>query len=142
MNQKKDTFDVLVIEDDDDVRELLENTLSSYKPLKLKIDSFPGAEDAFASCVLTHYDLVVTDFKLPGMDGQDFIKKFRSEDGNSDTPILFLSGFFQDLDSSAETSVYENVIFLEKPFDPIKFQKKVEFLLKKSAILASGDTND
>lgn len=139
MKQSEEAYKILVIEDDKDMRELLDNTLSSSSKLRLKVDSVPSAEDAFANSVLTHYSLVVTDFKLPGMNGHDFIENFRKEPVNKKTPIIFLSGFMQELDSSIPSSFYDNVVFLDKPFDPLHFLTRAEFLIKTNSIISSGN---
>lgn len=121
-------YQLLVIEDDEDVRDLLRSSLSEYTLLDLEIHAFANAEDGFSSCANNAYDLVITDFKLPGMNGMEFIKEFRKI-SNRPVPIIFLSGYFKDLDVSRNAKHFDDVMFLEKPFDVEKLFTRVAVLL-------------
>ena len=76
---------ILVVEDDDDVRELLQSTLEkTYEVVaasngKIALDLF--ANDEFA--------LVLTDVYMPSKDGLDLIKEIMSK---SQVPIIVESG--------------------------------------------------
>lgn len=131
-------YQLLVIEDDEDVRELLENCLSEYTLFNLKIHSFANAEDAFASCSNTKYDLVITDYKLPGVSGMEFIKQFRNlMSGEKSIPILFVSGYFSKLEACKNAEHFDDVMFLEKPFDVDKLFSRVAVLLMANEVKRS-----
>ena len=122
-------YQILVIEDDEDIRELLLNSLSDYTLFDLVVYAFANAEEGLASCSNTNYDLIITDYKLPGMDGAEFIKEFRKLSNNRSVPIIFLSGYFKDLDTSKRAFPFDDVMFLEKPFDVDKLFSRVAVLL-------------
>lgn len=57
-----------------------------------------GANDiieAYEKCSNNHYELVVTDFMMPGGNGDEFIRKLRAN-GN-EIPIVLISGFVDAL---------------------------------------------
>ena len=130
-------YRLMIVEDDEDVRELIEGALSSYGPLDLEIYSFDYAEKAVVSLSARKYDLIITDFKLPGMDGFEFIQKCGELSGDKSIPVLFVSGYFNDLDAAKNASKFDNVMFVSKPFEVDKLVSKVAlFLLSKD-----GDSN-
>ena len=78
---------ILVIEDN---RDILANVLDY---LQLKGFSVDCAQDGLSGLHLAssgHYDLIVLDIMLPGIDGYQVCKRLR-EDGRSEVPILMLT---------------------------------------------------
>ncbi|MDA8090151.1 MAG: NAD(P)H-dependent oxidoreductase subunit E [Nitrospiraceae bacterium] len=61
------------------------------------------------------YDLVITDIKMPGMDGIEFIKKLRA--GNPDICIVLITGH-PSQESIKEALALGIVDYLPKPFSP------------------------
>ena len=78
---------ILVIEDN---RDILANVLDY---LQIKGYSVDCAQDGLSGLHLattTHYDLIVLDIMLPGVDGYQVCRKLR-EDAHSEVPILMLT---------------------------------------------------
>ena len=78
---------ILVIEDN---RDILANVLDY---LQLKGFSVDCAQDGLTGLHLAstgHYDLIVLDIMLPGIDGYQVCKRLR-EDGRNEVPILMLT---------------------------------------------------
>ncbi|WP_346840181.1 response regulator transcription factor [Microbulbifer sp. SAOS-129_SWC] len=78
---------ILVVEDNVDI---LTNVLDY---LELKGHSVDCAQDGLSGLHLAathHYDLIVLDIMLPGLDGYQFCQRLR-EDARRDTPILMLT---------------------------------------------------
>lgn len=60
------------------------------------------------------FDLILTDFFMPEMNGDKFISHIRNGNGpNKETPIIMVTGFKPDFNSDMAT--WEGVFFLEKP---------------------------
>ena len=79
---------ILVVDDDDDMRELLRLHLQNagYRVV--------AVEDAVVGChqVMEHApDLIVTDYKMPYMDGLEFIGALRADVTIPDIPVIFLT---------------------------------------------------
>lgn len=72
------------------------------------------------------FDLILTDFSMPGMNGYEFIQHVRSTD--SKTPIILFSGYIPEIVMLADR--HENVMFFEKPLIGGKLRKCVEMILR------------
>ncbi len=99
---------LLVVEDFDGLRELM------VKVLTLEGHEVVGAStasDAMALCTDEHFDLLITDCRLPGGNGNEIARL--AVDHNPDIAILFVSG---SRESAVETEVPGvSTRFLEKP---------------------------
>ncbi len=51
--------------------------------------------EALERCAETSFELVVTDYRMPRMNGAEFIKEFRLRNGN--IPVILLSGYADTL---------------------------------------------
>ena len=60
-----------------------------------------------------HYHLVISDIRMPGMNGIEFAKKVRAAELN--LPIILMTGDVTD-EARSEALSIGRVIFLEKPF--------------------------
>jgi two-component system, NtrC family, C4-dicarboxylate transport response regulator DctD len=81
-------FKIVVVDDERESLELAERALSrSRAPFDITL--FPEAEAALEYLSATHVDLLVTDLRMPGMDGRALIRGFRAFDRT--TPIVLAS---------------------------------------------------
>ena len=128
----KSIYNIMVIDDDHDVLAVVEDALLNHVILNLKIYKYDNAEDGFSSCAKYKYDLIITDYKMPGMDGFSFIRTFRALMGDEHTPIIFLSGFFRQLEAVSRASEFGNVFFYDKPFDSKRLANKASLLLLRN----------
>lgn len=108
---------ILVIEDDEDVRYLIGESIKSSLSDDIEIEAYEDAETALARCQQEKYDLIITDFKLPKMDGFDFIKKIYEQPLNASCPMIFISGYFTQFEAAKHGKYFENLSFLDKPFE-------------------------
>jgi CheY-like chemotaxis protein len=67
-----------------------------------------GGEDALERFGREKFDLVVTDYKMPGMDGVELISRLRQL--RSALPVILLSGFADTLGLTPETTGADAVI--------------------------------
>ncbi|RXT01533.1 response regulator transcription factor [Ammoniphilus sp. CFH 90114] len=130
---------VLVVEDDDELRELIGLYLSNYG---YRVVLATDGEQALNLFSIETPDIVILDVLLPKMNGLDVCKKIRS---CSSVPILFLSSKSESedivtgLDAGGDS-------YLTKPFDPSVLLAKVRATLRRqtyhkkdSDILRFGD---
>lgn len=75
-------FKVVVIDDERESLELIAHALSVAR-IPLDVTPFTAAETALEYLRATHVDLVVTDLRMPGMDGRAFIREFRVFDSRT-----------------------------------------------------------
>lgn len=117
---------ILVVEDDDLVREVVANSLTTlgYSILEAK-----NGEDAlryFKKERKQSIDLIVTDIVMPQMSGGEFIKQLRKKDNN--TKVLFISGY-TDNAVVHHGILDEGIPYLQKPFTMNDLGKKVREVL-------------
>ena len=68
-------------------------------------------------------DLVITDIRMPGMDGYELVRKLKER--SPETPVLAISGYVSD----ADIVDYEFDAFLEKPMNLKEFRDFVDIAL-------------
>lgn len=108
---------VLIVDDDPNVSEIVQIYLENHFKIE-QINAENGSE-ALDICGKNEFHFIICDFKMPIMNGGEFIKTLRSgSSSNKNTPILFISGFNPKI--TAEQSMWENVFFMEKPFSESK----------------------
>ena len=79
---------ILLAEDDDGLRNIFKKILLLY--VKEVYEAGDG-EEAYAVYLQRSPDIVITDIKMPKLDGLDFIKKIREKEKN--TPIIVTSAY-------------------------------------------------
>jgi excisionase family DNA binding protein len=79
---------ILIVDDEQPVRDLLAKTLSSAD---YEVDTAPDGPSALECLKNNGYDLLVTDLKMPGMDGLAVIRESRRK--FADLPIIVITGF-------------------------------------------------
>lgn len=101
---------VLVVDDEASIRELLSKTLALAE---YEVDTAPDGRAAVERLRLGHYDLLIADLKMPGLDGLSLIREARRL--NADLPVIIITGF--STESSAIEAVNLGVAgYLTKPF--------------------------
>ena len=106
-------YKIAIIDDDQNTREILKEILQ----LEIKAD-FIEYEDAhliLKELEKTKFDLILTDYKMPIIDGNTFIKTLRlTKNINSHTPVMFITG--ESPDFLPAKDVVKDVYFIQKPF--------------------------
>ncbi|CAN5951217.1 unnamed protein product [Sphagnum jensenii] len=115
---------VLLVEDDDLLSEGLALTL---RETGYTVEPIKNGLDATILLKNSHYDLVVLDLSLPGMDGIQVLKKLRS-DGNG-VPVLILSARDSLVDRVNGLNFGAND-YLTKPFEVAELEARMRALLR------------
>ena len=101
---------VLVVDDEESIRDLLSKTLALAD---YEVDLAPDGRTALDRMRLIQYDLLITDLKMPGVDGLTVIREARRL--KADLPVIIITGY------SSEASAIEAINlgvqgYLTKPF--------------------------
>lgn len=101
---------VLVVDDEASIRDLLSKTLALAE---YDVDLAPDGRTALERLRILPYDLLITDLKMPGVDGLAVIREARRL--KADIPVIIITGY------STEASAIEAVNlgvsgYLTKPF--------------------------
>tara|TARA_B100000029_G_scaffold372484_1_gene366660 strand:+ start:705 stop:1103 length:399 start_codon:yes stop_codon:yes gene_type:complete len=119
---------VLINDDDQAVLEILKLSVESAG--KYRIIASDCTQKTLEITKNSKFDLVITDFNTPLVNGLDLIKEMRSLLSlNKDTPILLITGDpSESLKESAES--YNDVKYIKKPFQLSYFHKLIKGLLE------------
>lgn len=101
-------MNVVIVEDDINMRKSLEIALGDYEEFSVK--SYKSATEALKK-LSSDTDVIVTDINMPGMDGLEFIKEL---DGKYDVIIMTGNATLNRAIESVRLGVKD---FLTKPFD-------------------------
>ena len=118
---------VLFVDDSPTMRRILQNSLN-----KIGYDDLIAAEngvDALEKLEGVDVDLIVTDWNMPEMNGEQLVVKLREDPKYKDTPILMVTtrGMKEDVITAVKIGVNGYVV---KPFTPEVLNKKISDILK------------
>jgi two-component system cell cycle sensor histidine kinase/response regulator CckA len=117
---------VLLVEDEESVRELVRLTLAArgYKVLEAENgDCGLRVAEAFKE----HIDILITDVVMPGIGGRELAKQLLSL--RPDISVLYLSGYTEDA-VVTHGALGPSTAFLQKPFTLQNLAKKVREVLR------------
>ncbi|MEO8033778.1 MAG: response regulator [Acidobacteriota bacterium] len=115
----------LVIDDDDDIRELLQTLLETAG---FEVATLSDGIDAVE--LKRHYDVIVLDLKMPIFDGARLTDYWKLTDPAILRRVILLTGFSR-LSSDHDFGTFAN---LAKPFDYREFLATVEACVSQSAL--------
>ena len=81
---------VLIVDDQRDVLRLLRSSLETLKNAQVKIFEAPSGEEALLTSARHQVDLLISDFKLPGMNGIELMHKVRVR--HPEAKVILISG--------------------------------------------------
>jgi len=122
---KRGSETVLLVEDDDAVRELAEVILSSqgYKVISA---NGPKRAEEIAAARGKEIDVVLTDVIMPTLSGRELVRKLMTL--NSKLRVLYMSGYTDNVIAQGGV-LEEGLAFLQKPFTPRALAQKVREVL-------------
>jgi len=115
---------ILIVEDDRNIGNLIKEIVER----KGNIATLAGdGEEGFKAFSSIKFDLVITDIKMPKLDGISLIKLIREKDKN--IPIIIITGYGSD-ENIAAAKKYGVEKFLKKPCSVLEISKAIDDLLK------------
>ena len=122
---KKLEAHILVVDDDDRIRDLVKQYLNERNYL---VTTAIDAEDALEKVKIIKFDLIVLDIMMPGKSGLDFTKENKN---NLYTPIILLTakGETEERIHGLEVGADD---YLSKPFEPKELVLRIKNILNKT----------
>jgi len=110
-------LNIAIIDDELAVREVLIETLDSV--FNAEFYEYSDGQDAVDAISKKKFDLILTDFKMPHVNGNKFLEKLRLTDNlNKATPVMFITGLYPEV--SDNEAIVKDIYFIQKPFEPNK----------------------
>ena len=113
---------ILIVDDEPDIREVLEITLTDAGYTVYTAESGQAALDVFHE---VDPPIVMTDIKMPGMDGIELLEKIKKE--NPETEVIMITGH-GDMDVAVKSLHHDATDFITKPIN----DHAMEAALKKA----------
>jgi signal transduction histidine kinase len=113
---------ILVIEDDAELREAMQETLSLRGH---EVMSASNGREALHRMRIVRPDLVILDLMLPVMDGWQFRAEIKRDPALADTPIVVISG-----SDSPTAAAVDADLYMTKPIDPRTLLHAIEDVLR------------
>ena len=122
---KKFKAHILIVDDDDRIRELVKQYLNDNDYLVTTANS---AEDAKEKVNILKFDIIVLDIMMPGKSGLEFTNENKKK---INTPIILLTAKGEALDriEGLETGADD---YLAKPFEPRELVLRIKNILQKT----------
>ncbi|WP_176736950.1 PAS domain S-box protein [Oligoflexus tunisiensis] len=76
------------------------------------------------------FAVILSDIKMPAMDGFQFARRARQIPSSKETPIIFLTGADDDQDQLLKAYSAGAVDYLQKPFEPVIVRAKVDVFVR------------
>ncbi len=124
---KKSIFKVLAIDDEETFRETIKLCLEDDN---FKVITASSGEEGICLYEKEHPDIVITDLKMPTMNGFDVISKIKSI--NRNVPIILLSAF-DDVKYTIEAMQLGALDSFTKPIQVDEFKKLIIHALTKNS---------
>ena len=102
---------ILLVDDEEDIRDVLDISLSD---LGYKVFTAKNGEEAFQIFRNVNPPIVLTDIRMPIMDGIELLQKIKKE--NTDTEVIMITGH-GDMDLAIKSLKYEATDFITKPIN-------------------------
>lgn len=108
-------YRILIADDEKDIREALVemiNLLDLPPNCELEIEQAEDGENAYDQIIKQDFDLLITDLKMPKLEGNDLIAKLTTIREKLPKHVIVLSGFIPAEDNQRQI---DNVYFYSKP---------------------------
>jgi len=119
-------FKILLVDDNPDgllVRRLL------LEELGLEVETAQNGEEGLRRFECGRYDVVVTDYRMPRMDGIEMIRRIRAQ--NAAARIILLSGFVEPLGLN-ERNTGADAVIAKTSGEPAMLARSVKRLLNRA----------
>lgn len=106
---------VLVVEDDSAVRSLIQSMVDAWD-LAIDCTIVASAMEALICISSLRPDVLITDLKMPGVDGFELLRTLKANPAFSDTHLVALTGLSSE-EVAEQGGIPEDAIHVRKPVD-------------------------
>lgn len=126
-------YNILVVDDSSPMRAIIKKIIKASGFNVGQFFEASNGKEALATLKKEWADLVLTDYKMPDMDGLELISELKVDDEFMDIPVLMVTteGSQKRLNAFMEKGAAD---YIKKPFTPEEIRKKLNHIM--------GETDD
>jgi DNA-binding NtrC family response regulator len=124
---------VCVIDDQAMMRDSLASTLKAQDH---KVYSFDNAQEALTDIRQRQYDVVISDLRLPGMDGVELLREMRRL--GLDVPVVLMTAY-ASVATAVEAMKLGAFDYIQKPFNPEEIAILIERAVRERQLLRENE---
>ena len=120
---------IMLAEDDPDIAELARIALEDFGGFDLA--HFASGEEALKGLESARPDIIILDYRMPGMNGAELLRRIRANPAWKHIPVVFMTASVmpQHVESLCELGAAE---VIAKPFDPLTLAERIEAIYETS----------
>ncbi len=118
---------ILIVEDEKDIRDLLEHYL---KKEGYEVQSAKDGESALTKASRETFDLLILDLMLPVMDGLEVCRRLRAQPATAGMPIIMLTAKTEESDRIVGLEMGADD-YVTKPFSPRELLARIKALHRR-----------
>lgn len=126
VSSKKAKHNIIVIDDNDDIRNYVKNSLET----EYKISDFNNAGDGLLMAQKQDVSLIICDIMMPGMDGLEFCEHIKTDVNTSHIPVILLTA---KIATENQVEGYEKGAddYICKPFSIILLKTRIANIIEQ-----------
>lgn len=123
-------YKILVIDDNDDIRDFLKNQLKPY----FEVITAPDGNEGIKRSMEDDPDLIICDVMMPGLNGFELTKKLKDDFATCHIPVVLLTAYVPDelpieiIEAGADA-------YISKPFSMKHLMIQINKLIEKRELL-------
>jgi DNA-binding response OmpR family regulator len=122
MNENDRKYKILIIEDEPEIMELIELTLSSDE---YELVQAVDGEQGLHMGTTVNPDLILLDIMLPKVDGYEICRRLKGNKKTAGIPVVMLTAFGQKREIEQGYKVKADD-YIVKPFEPAKLRQRIK----------------
>jgi DNA-binding NtrC family response regulator len=120
------SMEILLVDDDEWIRDSLRLFFESEG---CRLTALETAEEGMESLKSHNYDIIVTDYRLPGMDGLEFLKKIQHTQPHAMKILITAYRSEKIISEAARIGIQD---FIDKPFTTKTIEESLSRLIENS----------
>lgn len=127
---KRQDITILIVEDEKNIRELLKDILRPYYQVREAADG----EEALKAVGQKHPDIIISDVRMPNMDGITLSDKLKADDTTAHIPVIHISAK-NSIEDQIHAYNHGTDLYIPKPFHPKHVLSAVENMIRKYSLM-------